>query len=609
MSKNHDDAITSLMEQMREQQGYEASSNSPKQEATPTPEKRPRLLLPELKEYPDNARRVGSHSIWNAYVQPSDDNIPFSSTTCTLPTNPQVEVIRRRAFEKFKQDCQEVLTRIQQQLGIKLPIISMLEKWHMDAKLTERQQLQQQESKSSIKESYPLIASTVDIHHLTLQQQSTNIYDPILLPKQGSSSLFLPILASEVQKGWRKSTKNTQSHEWPPKFGKKSQHAQKALHRCICVCLETFQQQLHQAKNQVVSQQSTAYRKVPKITTEGSQMQVAYAGISLRVHAAYYEKLQRLFDRKANNSSDVSFEEALFCLLCRYDMLQGAGLQAALPGSIMDVLLERFGCHMECFASPLNCRYQRFASAFDIDRCFGSVGSFFDLDFGTVASDGGCYQANPPFCEGLIAEMTKSIMKALQQTNSTPTIVPLMFVVFVPAWNDSKAYQGLLSQTSDGFLTRHLLLEQGKHWYAEGTQHRRKDSFRVASFDTSIFFFQNEAAKQKWKIDDEVIQEMEDAFCQDPGTLEKESSGPAPSRQRPKSQSLSSPMPSKSATGKKALPPPAKKASRKKKQADKGDKKKRKWSNQEEENTAQLDLLLSLGLSPNSTSEPNISAT
>ena len=182
----------------------------------------------------------------------------------------------------------------------------------------------------------------------------------------------------------------------------------------------------------------------------------------------------------------------------------------------MDVLLTQFECQMECFASPLNCRYERYASAFDLDRLFGSVGSFFDLDFGC----GGCFQANPPFCEDLIGKMNDKIQDALRQTSQDGAGVPLMFIVFVPAWKQTSAsYQELLENE---FLTRHVLLEQGKHWYTEGTQHRRKQSFRVASFDTSILFYQNEAAKKKWRIEDDSLELLKAAFCQDPGDMNKQ---------------------------------------------------------------------------------------
>ena len=45
-----------------------------------------------------------------------------------------------------------------------------------------------------------------------------------------------------------------------------------------------------------------------------------------------------------------------------------------------DVLLQGMSIQFECFASPLNCRYGRFCSAFpDTDMAFGSLGSFFEF--------------------------------------------------------------------------------------------------------------------------------------------------------------------------------------------------------------------------------------
>lgn len=46
----------------------------------------------------------------------------------------------------------------------------------------------------------------------------------------------------------------------------------------------------------------------------------------------------------------------------RYASLQGHGYQAALTNKGFDVLLRKMGVKMECFASPLNCRYSRFCS-------------------------------------------------------------------------------------------------------------------------------------------------------------------------------------------------------------------------------------------------------
>lgn len=87
-------------------------------------------------------------------------------------------------------------------------------------------------------------------------------------------------------------------------------------------------------------------------------------------------------------------------------------LLAAIPGRVHDVLLKHFDCKMECFASPLNCRYQNFCSAFDLDRCFGNVGNFFSTRFRQ-----GCYQANPPFCEKVIGSMCNRMNELLKESS------------------------------------------------------------------------------------------------------------------------------------------------------------------------------------------------
>lgn len=54
---------------------------------------------------------------------------------------------------------------------------------------------------------------------------------------------------------------------------------------------------------------------------------------------------------------------------------EGTGLQGALPVSVFEVLNRQFGVTFECFASPLNCYFKQFCSAFpDIDSFFGSRG-------------------------------------------------------------------------------------------------------------------------------------------------------------------------------------------------------------------------------------------
>ena len=90
-----------------------------------------------------------------------------------------------------------------------------------------------------------------------------------------------------------------------------------------------------------------------------------------------------------------------------------------------------------------------------------------------------------------------------------------MFIVFIPAWKETTGWKAL---NDSPHLTRHLLLSQktDPHFYCEGTQHRRRGRYRIATFDTSVFFLQNRMARNKWPVTDEVVEELTLAFRRNP---------------------------------------------------------------------------------------------
>lgn len=280
------------------------------------------------------------------------------------------------------------------------------------------------------------------------------------------------------------------------------------------------------------------------------QALVSFGGISLRINEFHLNKMKVLFDRnlrneQSNNQFDDFFPCALFTTLLRYDALEGAGLQSAIPSSVFRLLNKKYGCNWECFASPFNCwlekcsteevenqetfRGGKFGCAFgDTDAWFGGSGNFYGTNFLQLAREGsGCFQANPPFASNFIASMCETIDQILTESNKGDDEIPLMFIIFVPAWQESSGWKMLMKSS---FLSKHILLSQKDdvHYYAEGTQHRRRTtkpidpktenannmekvlkgtSHRIASFDTSVFFFQNDSGKRKWLItgDDEEL--------------------------------------------------------------------------------------------------------
>ena len=88
-------------------------------------------------------------------------------------------------------------------------------------------------------------------------------------------------------------------------------------------------------------------------------------------------------------------------------------MQAAVHAPVLDALHTHFGTCMECFASPLNCRWPRFCSLFaDTDGPFGSLGSFFRF-----APARGSFEANPPFDKACVARMAAHMFKLLLQAH------------------------------------------------------------------------------------------------------------------------------------------------------------------------------------------------
>jgi hypothetical protein len=197
------------------------------------------------------------------------------------------------------------------------------------------------------------------------------------------------------------------------------------------------------------------------------------------------------------------FHQALFVLLLRYKSIQGPGFQAALGAACFDTLLDGLSCAMECFASPLNCRYRRFCSAFpDTDAAFGSYGSFFDF-----YPHEGSFEANPPFVPEIIIAMCNHMTKLLAASQA-----PLSFTIIVgtsPTLQLDPSWHLLLNSP---FLTRSFIIPLQQHGYQTGHQHIEKESTTMSSCASAVFFWQNASATAKWPVDEAIEVRLREAF-------------------------------------------------------------------------------------------------
>lgn len=87
-------------------------------------------------------------------------------------------------------------------------------------------------------------------------------------------------------------------------------------------------------------------------------------------------------------------------------------MQAAVHPEVLDELRRRLSTQLECFASPLNCRWPSYCSMFpDTDAPFGSRGDFFQF-----CPTGGSFEANPPFDRAFVSSMAIHMQNLLLQT-------------------------------------------------------------------------------------------------------------------------------------------------------------------------------------------------
>nr|CAG4639841.1 EOG090X02BU [Daphnia pulex] len=267
------------------------------------------------------------------------------------------------------------------------------------------------------------------------------------------------------------------------------------------------------------------------------QTLLRYKGDAVRINNLHFQKLEQLY--RYNCFEDRKFEWFLprvWCLLKRYQSYmggqtsnEGQGTQGALPLTVFEALYKHFGVSFECFASPLNCYFRQFASAFpDTDGYFGSRGPI--LEFKPVS---GSFEANPPFCEEFMDTMVTHFERLLADSSE-----PLSFIVFIPEWREP-APPVLKRLEESSWKRRQVVVPTFEHEYRHGYQHLvPKTEINVrAAHGTVIVWLQNEAGYQKWGPTDERVDALLEAYR------------PGRERERDRQELLSPPRPNQPPDG------------------------------------------------------------
>lgn len=265
-----------------------------------------------------------------------------------------------------------------------------------------------------------------------------------------------------------------------------------------------------------ISDEHISRGDVVSTSTTDKQCKVTYKDSTMSLNIVHYKKLKKLYETTALGATDDKnlLNSRVWCLLKRYKMLRSTmgsgkmglqenfGLHAALPRKVFELLHRTFHVTFECFASPFNCYFRQYCSAFpDTDCYFGSRGSFFDLN-----PKSGSFQANPPFSEEIMLAMANHMISLLDES-----LGALMFVIFIPDWKEpvTPAIPALHNTT---YCTHNILLESGNHQYISGNQHIQSLTHYNAVHGTQVFVLQNEAACEEWPLIDDDMDLLREAM-------------------------------------------------------------------------------------------------
>lgn len=163
----------------------------------------------------------------------------------------------------------------------------------------------------------------------------------------------------------------------------------------------------------------------------------------LYINSFLYNKLYQ--KALINNTPTNIINNLIFILFLKYKLLNSHNQQLSVIPEFYLELKKTTTLKFELFGSAINTILPNYCSLFyNIEKYFGSKGSFFKFNFNE-----GFYVANPPYDELIMKNMTKRLIKILDNT-----IYPLSILLIIPCWDKNENKYGkfdtieLLKKTS-----------------------------------------------------------------------------------------------------------------------------------------------------------------
>jgi len=204
-----------------------------------------------------------------------------------------------------------------------------------------------------------------------------------------------------------------------------------------------------------------------------------------RIYVKYNNYIHdRLVVRYCGNMKCFRF--CMFEMGFNYYMLEGHSFQWGLPPKVFSIVERSLMTQTEMFASPINVNLPNYYSLFYIDKYFGALDNFFNIQPNTIKE--GTYEVNPPFIEYIFVESSKMMLSMLNNGQD------LLFIYIMPNWVDSGGYQLLIHSE---YLLDEIVLAEKEHFYHHNLKHR----MIMANFETHILIIGTPIASKRWTAD------------------------------------------------------------------------------------------------------------
>ena len=145
-----------------------------------------------------------------------------------------------------------------------------------------------------------------------------------------------------------------------------------------------------------------------------------------------YNKLEKNYNDnlcKIPPLKKVKMDDLIWIILFRYQLLGSNNHQLGVKNDIMMNMKKHYNLGFECFASAINCTFNKYCSVYyDVEKYFGSVGSFYNLTPKT-----GTFGVNPPYQKDIIETTLNRVLGFLSEADNDSN--KLSFIITIPIWD------------------------------------------------------------------------------------------------------------------------------------------------------------------------------